>query len=252
MSSYLRSWLTGTTSIESSNSTPETVEQLKNPELNISEHEEQTSETDSDVTDTPPAFPALNSVQRLGSTSKVPESSIPSILSDSGRVPSLPSKNALRVPGIPTQGNLGSGLMPPPSISASGTLSLPPSTTKKPPSAKKLREKVALAPGFGPLDWAALKSSGADLRGVETLLKVTPSMLKEHNKKDDAWSAFNGKVYNITPYLPFHPGGEKELMRVAGRDGTKLFALTHAWVNVDFMLDACLVGFLVSESYGSS
>jgi hypothetical protein len=24
-------------------------------------------------------------------------------------------------------------------------------------------------------------------------------------------------------------------------------ALTHAWVNVDFMLDACLVGFLVSE-----
>ena len=48
-------------------------------------------------------------------------------------------------------------------------------------------------------------------------------MLKEHNKKDDAWSAFNGKVYNITAYLPFHPGGEKELMRVAGRDGTKLF-----------------------------
>jgi cytochrome b involved in lipid metabolism len=109
------------------------------------------------------------------------------------------------------------------------------------------------------------------MQGVESLLRITPSMLKQHNKKDDAWSAFNGKVYNITPYLPFHPGGEKELMRVAGRDGTKLFgrlfliicveyqadvsgfcpcchlALTHAWVNVDFMLDACLVGFLVSE-----
>lgn len=95
-------------------------------------------------------------------------------------------------------------------------------------------------------------------------------MLKLHNKKDDAWTAIHGKVYNITPYLPYHPGGEKELMRVAGRDGTKLFcerctdrisccrsadrrdaALTHAWVNVDFMLDACLVGLLVSESYAS-
>ena len=54
-------------------------------------------------------------------------------------------------------------------------------------------------------------------------MRITPSMLKEHNKKDDAWSAFNGKVYNITPYLPYHPGGKKELMRVAGRDGTKLF-----------------------------
>ena len=26
-----------------------------------------------------------------------------------------------------------------------------------------------------------------------------------------------------------------------------LIATTHGWVNVDFMLDACLVGFLVSE-----
>jgi hypothetical protein len=88
-------------------------------------------------------------------------------------------------------------------------------------------------------------------------------MLKEHRSRDDAWSAFGGKVYNITSYLPYHPGGEKELMRVAGRDGTKLFgmylfrsfwrpidspiATTHAWVNLDFMLDGCLVGFLVPE-----
>lgn len=58
---------------------------------------------------------------------------------------------------------------------------------------------------------------------MTTLLRVTPDMLKQHNKKDDAWTAINGRVYNITPYLPYHPGGEKELMRVAGRDGTKLF-----------------------------
>jgi len=54
-------------------------------------------------------------------------------------------------------------------------------------------------------------------------MRIPPSVLKQHNKRDDAWSAFNGKVYNITPYLAFHPGGERELMRVAGRDGTKLF-----------------------------
>jgi cytochrome b involved in lipid metabolism len=96
-------------------------------------------------------------------------------------------------------------------------------------------------------------------------MRIPPSVLKTHNKRDDAWAAFNGKVYNITPYLPFHPGGEKELMRAAGRDGTKLFSAfhshpcvivithqsppvtTHSWVNIEFMLDACLVGFLVSE-----
>lgn len=54
-------------------------------------------------------------------------------------------------------------------------------------------------------------------------MRIPPSVLKTHNKRSDAWSAFNGKVYNITPYLAFHPGGERELMRVAGRDGTELF-----------------------------
>jgi cytochrome b involved in lipid metabolism len=104
-------------------------------------------------------------------------------------------------------------------------------------------------------------------------MRIPPSVLKQHRTKEDAWSAFNGKVYNITPYLAFHPGGERELMRVAGRDGTELFSecslflffsltlilnhlrfyllirpvKTHAWVNIDFMLDSCMVGFLVSE-----
>ena len=88
-------------------------------------------------------------------------------------------------------------------------------------------------------------------------------MLKEHNKKDDAWTCIGGKVYNMTPYLPYHPGGEKELMRVAGRDGTKLFGasfnaqvshiikvalgLTHAWVSAEMMMDACMVGLMVPE-----
>lgn len=58
-------------------------------------------------------------------------------------------------------------------------------------------------------------------------MRIPPSVLKKHNKPDDAWSSFNGKVYNITPYLKFHPGGEKELMRVAGRDGTKLFGMPN-------------------------
>ncbi|KIO14851.1 hypothetical protein M404DRAFT_119113 [Pisolithus tinctorius Marx 270] len=147
-------------------------------------------------------------------------------------------------PPVPTRANAtSSGLLSSTRVASSSLLS-PLATTQKPPKPSK---KVALAPGFGPLDWAQLKSSGEDLRGVDTLLRVPPSVLKSHNKKQDAWTAINGKVYNITPYLPYHPGGEKELMRVAGRDGTKLFSLTHAWVNVDFMLDSCLVGFLVPE-----
>ncbi len=45
--------------------------------------------------------------------------------------------------------------------------------------------------------------------------------------------------------------GQSFFVRVIGYprtfDTNGRTALTHAWVNVDFMLDACLVGFLVPE-----
>ncbi|KAG0053386.1 hypothetical protein BGZ83_001220 [Gryganskiella cystojenkinii] len=114
------------------------------------------------------------------------------------------------------------------------------------------RIKFALAPGHSPMDWARLTSSGSDLRGgVMSLGRYTLADVKQHNRYDDAWTVLNGKVYNLTPYLPFHQGGEKELMRCAGRDGTRLFNLTHKWVNYEYMLKECQVGFLVQEAPSS-
>jgi cytochrome b involved in lipid metabolism len=52
------------------------------------------------------------------------------------------------------------------------------------------------------------------------------SLKREYHNwtQEDAWTAIQGKVYNITPYLKFHPGGVKDLMRCAGKDGTRLFS----------------------------
>ncbi|KAJ7928891.1 cytochrome b5 [Mycena leptocephala] len=224
MTSYLRSWLTGAPAT----ATPDipTFNRISPP---ASDDEGEDTETEDNSV---PAFPALNSAQRAA------PSSTPRILSDSALMPPPPVPSlARRTPGVSNKS----------SSSASSSLLVPTTTTQRPQKPSKKREKVALAPGHSPLDWAALKSSGTDLRGVDTLMRIPPSVLKQHRSKTDAWSAFNGKVYNITPYLPFHPGGERELMRVAGRDGTQLFASTHAWVNADFMLDSCLVGFLIPE-----
>lgn len=44
-------------------------------------------------------------------------------------------------------------------------------------------------------------------------------MLAQHKTRDDCWQAYMGKVYNVTPFLKFHPGGVGELMRAAGKDG---------------------------------
>ncbi|RDA93272.1 hypothetical protein CP533_6476 [Ophiocordyceps camponoti-saundersi (nom. inval.)] len=123
-------------------------------------------------------------------------------------------------------------------------------TTKRATTSQ--RQKVSLEVGFSPLDWARISGSGADLRGLppETpLLRVTPSMLRAHTGRDggDAWTVVDGKVYNITPYARFHPGGVPELMRGAARDATALFRQVHPWVNYESMLAACLVGLLVNE-----
>ncbi|KAK3989721.1 hypothetical protein QBC44DRAFT_80973 [Cladorrhinum sp. PSN332] len=158
--------------------------------------------------------------------------------SSSSSLSPAPSRNRLPTP---------SGRIQQPGCS---TLAPPPTHSSKP---AKPSRAVILTPGHSPLDWARLSSGpNADLRGLPPntpYLRVTPSMLKKMTgrKGKDAWSVFNGKVYNLSPYLPFHPGGEPELLRCAGRDGTQLFGEIHPWVNYEGMLAACLIGIYVTE-----
>ncbi|KAK3910947.1 Cytochrome b5 reductase 4 [Frankliniella fusca] len=93
------------------------------------------------------------------------------------------------------------------------------------------------------MDWIRLGNSGADLTGVGGRLQdVGPEQLAQHCRRDDAWLAIRGNVYNVTPYMNFHPGGVEELERGIGTDATKLFSQVHAWVNYDSILKKCLVG----------
>ncbi|KAK4162330.1 hypothetical protein QBC43DRAFT_321754 [Cladorrhinum sp. PSN259] len=172
--------------------------------------------------------------------------------------PPRPAPPSLRQPPRGSSSS-SSSLLPPPTRGpipqrtqqpGCSTLAPPPTHSSKP---AKPSRAVILTPGHSPLDWARLSSGpNADLRGLPPgtpYLRVTPSMLKKMTgrKGKDAWSVFNGRVYNLSPYLPFHPGGEPELLRCAGRDGTQLFGEIHPWVNYEGMLAACLVGIFVSE-----
>nr|XP_035956902.1 cytochrome b5 reductase 4 isoform X2 [Halichoerus grypus] len=103
--------------------------------------------------------------------------------------------------------------------------------------------KVPLKQGRSLMDWIRLTKSGKDLTGLRgRLIEVTEEELKKHNKKDDCWICIRGFVYNVSPYMEYHPGGEDELMRAAGSDGTDLFDQVHRWVNYESMLKECLVG----------
>ncbi|XP_075124358.1 cytochrome b5 reductase 4 isoform X2 [Leptodactylus fuscus] len=105
------------------------------------------------------------------------------------------------------------------------------------------RNKTPLKPGRSLMDWIKLQSSGKDLTGLRgRLIEVTEEELAKHNKKTDCWICIRGLVYNVTPYMEYHPGGEEELMKAAGIDGTLLFDQVHRWVNYESMLKECLIG----------
>nr|XP_023663552.1 cytochrome b5 reductase 4 isoform X4 [Paramormyrops kingsleyae] len=110
------------------------------------------------------------------------------------------------------------------------------------------RNKVALKPGCSLMDWIRLTKSGKDLTGFRgRLIEVTEEELRKHNTRDDCWTCIRGMVYNVSPYMQFHPGGEDELLKAAGVDGTDLFDQVHRWVNYESMLKECLVGRMAAK-----
>jgi len=64
----------------------------------------------------------------------------------------------------------------------------------------------------------------------------------KHKTARDAWAVFGGKVYNLTPYLPYHPGGAGIIVKTAGTDCTVLFNKHHPWVNLDGLAGVCSFG----------
>lgn len=57
--------------------------------------------------------------------------------------------------------------------------------------------------------------------------KYSLAEIAQHDSRQDCWTAIEGKVYDLTPYMKQHPGGAGTLAWLCGIDGTKLFANQH-------------------------
>lgn len=75
------------------------------------------------------------------------------------------------------------------------------------------RRKVPLPPGRSQLDWVR-HSAKIILRRPRT---ITLKELKRHRSRQDAWLAVNGQVYDVTPYIEYHPGGIDMMLTGAGK-----------------------------------
>lgn len=46
--------------------------------------------------------------------------------------------------------------------------------------------------------------------------KITQAELASHNTASDCWVGFQGEVYDITTYIPNHPGGKSKITNNCG------------------------------------
>ncbi|CAI1633952.1 hypothetical protein SEUBUCD646_0M02120 [Saccharomyces eubayanus] len=79
-------------------------------------------------------------------------------------------------------------------------------------------------------------------------LRINREIVNRHCQgEDEFWCVINGKVYDISGYLKFHPGGPKILLRHRDSDDLiTLFNKYHQWVNYEKLLQVCFIG-LVCE-----
>ncbi|KAF4680890.1 hypothetical protein FOZ62_027743 [Perkinsus olseni] len=74
----------------------------------------------------------------------------------------------------------------------------------------------------------------------------------KHTAEDDCWVIINGKVYDVTKWLPLHPGGVAAIMAYAGKDASEQFNMIHPEGTLEKHGKKYLVGDLGSVPAGAT
>lgn len=67
-------------------------------------------------------------------------------------------------------------------------------------------------------------NSSSSLSSSSASTTFTSTIVATHHTSDDCWVIISGKVYNVTSYIPHHPGGPNQIISRCGTDATQAFA----------------------------
>jgi cytochrome b involved in lipid metabolism len=60
-----------------------------------------------------------------------------------------------------------------------------------------------------------------------TVQTYTLAQVATHGGEQSCWSAINGSVYDLTSWISQHPGGDRNILKICGRDGSSAFNGQH-------------------------
>ncbi|XP_060041211.1 cytochrome b5 type B isoform X2 [Erinaceus europaeus] len=92
---------------------------------------------------------------------------------------------------------------------------------------------------------ASTGASGSDGKGQGVAKSVTYYRLEEvakRNSSKEIWLVIHGRVYDITPFLNEHPGGEEVLLEQAGADASESFEDVGHSIDAREMLKQYYIG----------
>ncbi|PBP28447.1 FMN-dependent dehydrogenase [Diplocarpon rosae] len=58
-------------------------------------------------------------------------------------------------------------------------------------------------------------------------MPLTGEDIAKHNSRESCWVIVHGKAYDVTDFLPEHPGGSKIILKYAGKDATEEYEPIH-------------------------
>jgi len=71
----------------------------------------------------------------------------------------------------------------------------------------------------------------------------TLNEVSTHNSNESCYTVINGNVYDLTPWIKAHPGGDKAILSICGVDGTESFEGQHMkQVQPNNQLDKFIIG----------
>ena len=56
---------------------------------------------------------------------------------------------------------------------------------------------------------------------------ISATTIAQHSTRASCWTSINGNVYDLTSWIPKHPGGEQAILQLCGGDGSAKFNGMH-------------------------